>query len=124
MPRDFSSRLCFFFLFQVFYIDYGTRKPVSRSDLRLLHRRFSHLPAQGIHARLASITPTRQFTQSVKMSESSDTEDKEPKEWPRAASVRFFELVQASSEDDTGVNATIRGRKESQVKKRKNDAPI
>lgn len=44
---------------KVFYIDYGTVSTVSHHEIFFLHRKFFHLSAQAIRARLAGILPPK-----------------------------------------------------------------
>lgn len=100
---------------KVFYIDYGTRRPVKHSDLRLLERRFSQLPAQAIHARLAGIKPTVEAARVASRIEPSKPEEEaELNLWPKEASRRFYSLIREASEDD-GLLATILGKRISSV---------
>lgn len=46
-----KSIILVFFL-QLLYVDYGSIETISKSNVRLLERRFGVLPAQGIHCSL------------------------------------------------------------------------
>ena len=75
--RAYVTSLCNLYTIRVFFVDYGTNGKAEIPSIRLLHRKFMKLPAQGIRANLYNIKPPI----------GRET-------WPKSASRVFLDLIQ------------------------------
>jgi len=76
---------------KVFYLDYGTVRKIPISSVRVLHEKFTELPAQALEAKLWDLA-----------------DPSGGNKWSKESTRRFYELVKPTSEADWGCFSIVR----------------